>query len=400
MGFYTKIKKYFEKKDIIKKQLDHSIPNYNTYNPANKTIVFLNESIFTPDKDSGSNRLKEIIIAYKELNFNCIICTQNAYRTDKYIQYFSELGIIVYVETNRYKNYFEFLKSVPKVDYVWYYTPDTLNYNLKKISKILPESKSLFDMVDIHFLRYQRAIQLEPIRISLRKKFNKYFKIETQLAQKADYIIAISDVEKKLMSQYVDSSKLITISNIHYPKIKKEQALTFEESKDLLFIGSTHTPNVDALYYLYNDIMPLVWEKIPSLKVNIIGNVNEAINDINDPNFVFHGYVENVNSLFISNKIMAAPLRFGAGVKGKIGQSLEYYLPVITSSIGAEGMHLIHKENALIEDSKEGFAEAIIELYTNKQLWEKLRNNSEESLKPFSHEILKKILLKMALATN
>lgn len=396
MGFLTKIKHYFKRKEIIKNQLDHSIPNFSDYNPAHKTIVFVNDCIFTPDQDSGSNRVKEIILSYKELNFNCIICTKNAYRTDKYINYFSELGIIVYVETNKYRNYFSFLKSVPKVDFVWYYTPDALNDNLRKIKQILPKSKSIFDMVDLHYLRIQRAIELEPTRISLRKKYNKYFKIETKLSKKADFVIAISDYEKEIMSQYVDSDKLITISNIHYPKIRKEETLSFKKRKDVLFIGSTHTPNIDALYYLYKEIMPLVWDKNPNIKVNIIGNVNEGINDIEDPNFVFHGFVENIDHLFISNKFMVAPLRFGAGVKGKIGQAFEYFLPVITSSIGAEGMHLTHNKNALIEDTTEGFADAIIDLYTNEELWTKLQDNSEASLRPFSKEMLKNTLIKIS----
>jgi len=139
--------------------------------------------------------------------------------------------------------------------------------------------------------------------------------------------------------------------------------------------------------------MPLVWNKIPDLKVNIIGSVNNEVKDIEHPNFVFLGYIENIDNSFISNKFMIAPLRYGAGVKGKVGQAFEYYLPVVTSTIGAEGMHLVNNENALIEDTKEGFAAAIIELYTNKELWEKLKKNSEESLLPFSKEILKKQLL-------
>jgi len=389
MGLFKKIKLYFEKKALIKNQLDHSIPNFENYNPSQKTIVFVNGGMPTHDKDSGSNRLKEIIIAYKELGFNCIICTENAYRTDRYIQYYADLGIMVYVETNQFRDYFDFLKTIPKVDYVWYYSPNTLKDNLKKISKILPNSKSIFDMVDIHFLRYQRAIELDPTRISLRKRYKKYFEIETKLAQQVDYIIAISDVEKEIMKAYVAPEKLITISNIHYPKIKKEATLSFEERADLLFIGSTHTPNIDALYYLYNDIMPLVWEKLPNVKVNVIGNVNEKISDINDPKFIFQGYVPSIESFFISNKIMIAPLRYGAGVKGKIGQAFEYYLPLVTSTIGAEGMKLIDRKNALIDDTKEGFAAAIIELYTNKELWLELQNNSEQSLEPFSIQNLK-----------
>lgn len=400
MGIFKDIKRYFKKRTLLKNQLDHYIPNYNNYNPLNKTIVFISRSMLTPDKDSGSNRLKEIIISFIEQGYNSIICTENAYISDKYINYFSDLGTIVYIESNQYKNYFEFLKAVPKIDYVWYYGPNTLKDNFYKITKILPNSKSIYDMVDIHFLRYQRVIQLEPTRISHKTKYKKYFEIETKLSQKTDYIITISDIEKEVMAKYVDPNKLITISNIHYPKIKIEDTLPFEKRKDILFIGSSHTPNIDAIYYLYNEIMPLVWKKIPDLKVNIIGSVNNEVKEIEHPNFAFLGYVENIDDSFISNKFMIAPLRYGAGVKGKVGQAFEYYLPVVTSSIGAEGMHLTHNKNALIEDTKEGFAESIIELYTNKNLWLKLQNNSEESLHPFSKEILKKTLIKLNQSNN
>ncbi|HSD06766.1 glycosyltransferase [Flavobacterium sp.] len=393
MGLLKSVKRYFAKKNILEKQLDHSIPNYNTYNPLCKSIVFISRAMPAPDKDSGSNRLKETILAFKELGYNCIICSKDTYRTNEYVKYFSDLGVIVYVETNQYRNYFSFLKSIQKVDYVWFYAPESLKKNLSKISRILPKSKTIFDMVDIHFLRFQRAFELEPTQISLKKKQKEYFEIETKLAQKVDYIITISDVEKEIMTQYFNADKLITISNIHYPKINKEQTLPFENREDLLFIGSIHAPNIDAINYLCNEIMPIVWEKLPQVKVNIIGNVNSKIVDLKNPNFVYHGYVPDIEPFFITNKIMVAPLRYGAGVKGKIGQAFEYYLPVVTSSIGAEGMKLINRKNALIDDSKDGFAAAIIELYTNKNLWLELQNNSEKSLEPFSKGILKQTLL-------
>ncbi|MDI5943722.1 glycosyltransferase family 4 protein, partial [Micromonospora sp. DH15] len=173
------------------------------------------------------------------------------------------------------------------------------------------------------------------------------------------------------------------------------ETYSFENRKDVLFIGSIHEPNVDALYYLYNEIMPIVWKKLPELKVNVIGNVNEKIKDIEHPNFIFHGYVPAIEDFFTSNKLMVAPLRYGAGVKGKIGQAFEYYLPVVTSSIGAEGMQLENNKNALIDDTAEGFAQSIIRLYTDKDLWLELQENSENSLKPFSIENLKKTLTRL-----
>lgn len=373
----------------------NTLQNSDKYDASKKTIVFICGSIPTYDKDSGSNRLKEIIKAYVELNFNCIIIVNQLENTTKYLDYFNDLGVLTYNDLKAKNKTISFLKSIPKVDFIWYYGPNSLKKNYTIISKIQPNSKSMYDMVDIHFLRYKRAIELNPKRISLKKRYKKYFKIETVLAKKVDVVIAISEQEKSIMSSYLDKNKIITISNIHYPKINRKDTLPFEDRKNILFIGSSHTPNIDALYYLYEKIMPIVWKKLPHLKVEIIGNLKEQILDINNPNMIFHGYVPEIESYFNKAKFMIAPLRYGAGVKGKIGQSFEYYLPLITTEIGAEGMFLKHNENALVANNEEDFAHEIITLYENKNLWQHLQNNSEDSLKPFSREILKETIKKI-----
>ena len=90
--------------------------------------------------------------------------------------------------------------------------------------------------------------------------------------------------------------------------------------------------------------MPIVWKNNPNLEVTIIGNVADKLDIKLFPKFNFLGFVENIEELFMTSKIMVAPLRFGAGVKGKIGQAFEYFLPVITTDIGAEGMQLIDEK--------------------------------------------------------
>ena len=247
-------------------------------------------------------------------------------------------------------------------------------------------------MVDIHFLRYKRAIELNPTRISLKKRFRKYFTIETQLAKKVDFVIAISDKEKTFMSDYLPKNEIITISNVHYPKVKQEDIPSFDNRENLLFIGSAHTPNIDAVHYLYDEIMPLVWDKLPNVKVQIIGSVDKEINTISNKNIEFLGFVENVEPYFLNSKLMIAPLRYGAGVKGKVGQAFEYYLPVVTTSIGAEGMFLENDINAIIVDNATDFANKIIEVYNQSEIWEKLSKNSELSLYPFSKEKKKKTI--------
>lgn len=392
MGFIKKIKNYFKKKKQIKVLNTQSIPNFEVINNENKTIVFISGAMPTHDKDSGSNRLLEIILAFKKLNYNCIICVENVFENDKYVQFYKQLGVVVYVESLQFNTYKSFLKSLDKIDYIWYYGPNTLKKYLNKVSEFLPKSKTIFDMVDIHFLRYKRAIELNSTRISLKKRYKKYFDIETKLAKNVDFVIAISDKENAFMSSYLSNNKIITISNVHYPKVEYTEIPAFQNRENLLFIGSAHTPNIDAVHYLYNEIMPLVWEKLPNIKVQIIGNVDKKITTITSENIEFLGFVENVVPCFLQSKLMIAPLRYGAGVKGKVGQAFEYYLPVVTTSIGAEGMFLENEINAMIADNAVDFANKIIEVYTQSEIWEKLSKNSELSLYPFSKEKLEKTI--------
>ncbi|WP_284463408.1 glycosyltransferase [Chryseobacterium sp.] len=395
MGILKDIKKHFKRKKRLKDLQTQDIINIHLYDESKKTILFTSRDFPTHDKDSGSNRLKEIILIYKELGYNCILFAPHMFEDSTYVKFYQQHGIIVFVENNKYKNIYAFLSSSKNIDYVWFNGPLALNLFYKKMKNILPHTKFMYDMVDIHFLRYKRAIEIEPTRISLKKNYKHFFHLETVVAPQLDYIIAISDKEKEIMGQYADKNKIITISNIHYPKINISDRKGFHESKGIIFIGSIHEPNIDAVKFLYEKIMPIVWKTNPELEVSVIGNVADKL-DINQyPKFKFLGFVESVEEHFMNSRIMVAPLRFGAGVKGKIGQAFEYFFPVVTTDIGAEGMQLIDKKNVLIANEENSFAEAIIQLNNNEELWNTLSQNSVDSLKPFSIEAVSTTLKKL-----
>ncbi|WP_106914447.1 glycosyltransferase [Chryseobacterium aurantiacum] len=395
MGILKDIKKHFKRKKRLKDLQTPDIINIHLYDESKKTILFTSRDFPTHDKDSGSNRLKEIILIYKELGYNCILFAPHMFEDSSYVKFYQQQGIIVFVENNKYKNIYAFLSSSKKIDYVWFNGPLALNLFYKKMKNILPHTKFMYDMVDIHFLRYKRAIEIEPTRISLKKNYKHFFHLETVVAPQLDYIIAISDKEKEIMSQYADKNKIITISNIHYPKIDISDRKNFDESKGIIFIGSIHEPNIDAVKFLYEKIMPIVWKTNPDLEVSVIGNVADKLDIKQYPKFKFLGFVESIEEHFMHSKIMVAPLRFGAGVKGKIGQAFEYFFPVVTTDIGAEGMQLIDKKNVLIANDEKSFAEAIIQLNNNEELWNTLRQNSVDSLKPFSIEAVSTTLKKL-----
>lgn len=392
MGILKKIKKHFERKEKLKYLQSKDIVNINLYDASQKTILFASRDFPAHNKESGANRLKELIFIYKELGYNCIVFAPNMFEDDSYVKFYQQHNVIVYIENNKYRNIYDFLSSFKKIDYVWFNGPLALNLFYKKMKAVLPSAKFIYDMVDIHFLRFKRAIELEPTRISLKKNYKHFFRLETVVAPQLDYIIAISDKEKEIMSQYADKNKIITVSNIHYPKIDISERKSFSESKGITFIGSIHEPNIDAVKFLYEKIMPIVWKTNPELEVSIIGNVAEKLDLKLFPKFKFLGFVESIEEHFMNSRIMVAPLRFGAGVKGKIGQAFEYFFPVITTDIGAEGMQLTDKKNVLIANDESRFAEAIIELNNNEELWNTLSRNSVDSLSAFSPEEVKEKL--------
>ena len=259
MGILKKIKKHFKRKKKLKDLKTRDIVNIHLYDPTKKTILFASRDFPTHDKDSGSNRLKEIILIYKELGYNCILFAPNVFEDDSYVKFYQQHNVIVFVENNKYKTIYDFLESFKNIDYVWFNGPLALNLFYKKMKNILPRTKFIYDMVDIHFLRYKRAIELEPNRISLKRKYTHFFRLETVIAPQLDYIIAISDKEKEIMSAYADKNKIITISNIHYPKIDISERKNFRDSKGIIFIGSIHEPNIDAVKFLYENLMHIVW---------------------------------------------------------------------------------------------------------------------------------------------
>ena len=161
----------------------------------------------------------------------------------------------------------------------------------------------------------------------------------------------------------------MVIPNIHV--VSEEREISSEERAGLIFIGHyLHDPNADAVEYFVRDILPLVKLRIPEVKFLMLGSaMTEEVKRLADNSVEAIGYVPDVTPYFRKSRVFVAPLRFGAGMKGKIGQSMSLGLPVVTTSIGAEGMGLVNEEHVLIADGASEFAEAVVRLYTDDDLW-------------------------------
>jgi glycosyltransferase involved in cell wall biosynthesis len=148
----------------------------------------------------------------------------------------------------------------------------------------------------------------------------------------------------------------------------------FDRRKDLVFLGGySHKPNVDAVLWFTGEVLPLVLKKIPDLVFHIGGsNVTPEVQSLESANVKVHGFVPDLAAFFSAFRVFVAPLRFGAGVKGKIVSSLVHGVPVITTSIGNEGIDLVDGTQALVADSAEEFAQRVCALYEDQETWCKL----------------------------
>ncbi|MBO9585464.1 MAG: glycosyltransferase [Flavobacterium sp.] len=401
---FKSLKLYFRLKSLARKlQKQNKVIDFVNNLKYDKYVVIVDTKIPEYDKDSGSRRLTEIIKLLLKNNTGVFLLGDfKEYRfiTD-YVQYFKDLGAVVYepaVDKNgRLITKNEFIKQVlPFANSAWLHRPEIFAKYYPLIKKNKSEVKVFFDMVDFHYLRFKRESELTG-DLAVMKKADKILKLELENCKRADKIIVISDVEKETLKEfYNDDSKVISIGNIHQ-YLKNENPVSFEKRKDLLFIGGfDHKPNVDAVNYLSEEIMPLLWKSNPDISISIIGsNPPDSIVKLNSEKFRILGYVEDVSSYFLNSKIFVAPLRYGAGIKGKIGQSLEFGLPLVTTNIGAEGFDFKENRDVLIGNTSEEIVTNIINISHNKELWEKINTDSEKVIEPFSVKSIEKKILSL-----
>ncbi|WP_299891621.1 glycosyltransferase [uncultured Lacinutrix sp.] len=391
---FKALKTKFRNNKLRKKLLKNKVLfNIDSFSFSSKNVLIIDQIIPEFNKDSGSRRLTEIIKLLLEKDVSVFLVAdlkQYKYNSD-YIEKFKALGVNVYepaIDENGALLTKELFieKIASKLDIAWLHRPNIFEKYNTQIKKHNPNIKLVFDMVDFHYLRLSREWK-DNQDAKTKAEAERYLQIEIDNCKKADSIIVISEDDKvELIKHYNTISKMVVIGNIHDYIPKNETFITPEKRNELLFVGGfKHMPNEDAVLYLYNDIMPLVWEQHPDIKINIVGSYpTETVLALHSEQFNVIGFVEDVAAYYKTAKLFVAPLKYGAGVKGKIGQSFEYSLPVVTTDIGAEGFDFSPYNETMIANNAKDFADSIIALYTNNELWEAASGHSKKIIQPFS----------------
>ena len=189
----------------------------------------------------------------------------------------------------------------------------------------------------------------------------------------------VSAAEKQILTQYVPDQRIEVVSNIH---TAVGSATPFPQRAGIIFIGAfDHLPNIDAVLYFAREIAPHVHAVLGTVKTYIVGSSPpKSIRALHSEQFVVTGYVEDLAPLLNQCRLSVAPLRYGSGAKGKVNTSMSFGVPVVATSIAAEGMHLSNEADVLIADDPMLFAQAVVRLYQDQELWQKISDGGLKNI--------------------
>jgi GT2 family glycosyltransferase/SAM-dependent methyltransferase len=337
------------------------------------------------DRDSGSLRMFRIIRALLDLGARVTLMPDNLAPTQPYTRRLQRMGVEVLYHLDHTDVRTELERIGPGLQMAMLCRPHTASRWLDLVRELAPAAKVVYDTVDLHWLREARkglaaradggVYDREPDPAALWPKARALRELELALIRASDVTLVLNAEERERVAGDVPEAKLAIVPNVHDVS---EAVPPAAQREGLMFVGSfEHLPNVDAALELVRDLMPLIWSEIGDVPLTIVGSEPPAaVRALASPLVDVAGWVEDLDPLLERSRVMVAPLRYGAGLKGKVTQALAAGLPVATTPIGAEGVTLreprgngSHGRPLLVSESPVDLARDVVRLYTDEALW-------------------------------
>lgn len=385
--------KFYERwKTTLKNHCDSTYPEFIFRNHMRrKHALVIDVCTPKPDQDAGSISTYQYLLMLRKIGFEVtFISDVDAEVVDGYVRDLQRRGIECI-----YKPYLtsieEYIKEMGKYFalVVLVRAPHGGRY-IDIVREYARQAKVVFDTVDLHFVREQRESKL--IGKRMKNDGEALMNHEIGIMKKSDATIVVSDYEQELLNAIGDglNSRVIPLTS-EIPGRSQD----FVGRQNIVFIGGfLHKPNQDAVLYFVNEIWPLITDALPDCEFWIIGSrMPPEIEALKGEKIKPIGFVSDLSEVFSTCKLSIAPLRFGAGVKGKVITSLSYGVPCVVTSIASEGTGLMNDHNILVGDTPQEFADAVIKLYSDSETWLRISDHGLTFLnEKFSLEVFEKNL--------
>ena len=241
---------------------------------------------------------------------------------------------------------------------------------LPAVRRHAPAALAVYDAMDVgHVQHYRRAKatgNVPDLKRAIEAK-----RQELALARLADAVLVCSDEDREAFHRLCPGARLVVASHVVPPR---PASMRLEGRSGLIFLGSfPHLANVDAMTYFVREVLPAARAALPELELTIVGlDPRGDLAPLVGPGVTLAGWVPDLDEVFARARVFVAPLRYGAGIKVKVLDSLARGVPVVATPLAAEGLHLCDGESALIAEGPEEFAAAVVHLHGDPPLWRRL----------------------------
>lgn len=337
-------------------------------------VMYISPNLPDYDTSSGGKRATRMIEMLCE-QFDVFVFTYGA-RPQKYVDKLSSIGAIV-IQGNDYSQIKRRIPVINTLIFAWYYSYNDAN----KLVQLYNDAKIIVDSVDVHWVREERSVGLVEGLTEDKVASNK--RKEIAVYEKADIVWTVTENDKQFILDAIPEMQVDVVSNIHDNHVHQ-----YEDrgtNKMLFFGGFNHYPNISAAKNIVEHILPLVRKEIPDAELILAGaNATEEIESLGTHEGVdFRGFIEeeDLPGLYDESYISVAPLLAGAGIKGKICESIVYRTPVATNAIGNEGIHMENLKDGLIAEENEELANLIVRAMNREFDMNHITHNAQEILK-------------------
>lgn len=349
-----------------------------------KKLLFIDDKVLHFDQTAGARTSYMYLKLLIELDFSITFIASDFNRTEPYASHLESLGVRVLTgKLFRYLWKLWFFLFAHKFDYVFCNRPRPTKLFLDFIEK-RSKAKLLYQCHDLHYLRLNRQFEIDGDQTT-REVARKIEKMEDEIILKSDVFLTFSQYEKLIIEKKLPGNRTEVVPLYFYEKTNPP-ITDFADRTGILHVGGfAHQPNLDAVQWFVDDILPTVLNVCPDIVIYFAGsNPPSEIKALENKNLKILGFVsdEELNSLYRSVKLAIIPLRYGAGVKGKTMEAVHHSLPFVSTAVGLEGIGL----EGIVPptDSPEDFGARIISLYQdNSNLIEssiKLHEYAEQNL--------------------
>ena len=314
-----------------------------------RSVLIIDHYVPHYDKDAGSRSTWMYIELMLDMGWRVQLIGANFFPHQPYTEKLQQMGVEVLVGEHMARNLDRWLAdNLTDIDQIFLHRPHIAEQFLPHLKKVKACPPITFIGHDLHFLRTQREFEITGEE-KLQKEADTWRRRELAVIEAVDHTFYFSDVEVAEITTLSPQADVRTLPL--YVLEPVELARTVTKTPELLFVaGFNHPPNIDAAVWFVETVLPSLRDSIPGLRLHIAGsNPSQVVLDLASDDVTVHGYVsdEELISLYGRAACAVVPLRFGAGVKGKVLEAIRYGVPLVTTSIGAEGIPMRWRSCAL-----------------------------------------------------